>query len=210
MPSDQPSISSPTSQPVRQPVALALSLAAASMAFVLSVVLAQNTAAAQQGQMPSNAMSSNAASGNATHGHTISDPMTVPISAAVAAPLAALPLSAQNATIVAVPPSITETSVFMTLRNTGSKPIVLSGVTSAVAAQGMLMMTRRDAQGRTGMSDTRTLTVPAGRTLTLSATGDHLMLMGLKRPLKVGESLPLTLRTSDGRTLKVVAVVRKP
>lgn len=193
------SSSATSSQPVRQPVALALSLAAASVAFVLSVALAQNTAAAQQGHMS---------------GHTMSEPLAVPITAPVAAPLsvaaAALPLTAQNATIVAVPPSITETSVFMTLRNTGSKPLVLSGVTSAVAAHGMLMVTRRDAQGRTGMSQTRTLTVPAGRTLTLSATGDHLMLMGLRRPLKVGERLPLTLRTSDGRSLKVTAVVRKP
>ncbi|MDB5046618.1 MAG: hypothetical protein JWQ08_2668 [Deinococcus sp.] len=181
---------SPQSPPIRQPVALALSLAAASMAFVLSVALAQNTAA-QQGH---------------TAGHAMTEPLAVPITA----PVSALPLSAQNATIVAVPPGITETSVFMTLRNTGSKPIVLGGVSAAVAAHGMLMITRRDAQGRTGMSEARTLTVPAGRSLTLSATGDHLMLMGLKRPLKVGERLPLTLRTSDGRTLKVLATVRKP
>ncbi|ANE43040.1 hypothetical protein SU48_03830 [Deinococcus puniceus] len=172
-------------------MALALSLAAASVAFVLSVALAQNTAAAQQGHAA---------------GHAITEPLAVPITA----PVAALPLTSQNATIVAVPPSISETSVFMTLRNTGRTPIVLSGVTSAVAAHGMLMVTRRDAQGRTGMSETRALTVPAGRSLTLSETGDHLMLMGLKRPLKVGERLPLTLRTSDGRSLKVVALVRKP
>jgi copper(I)-binding protein len=194
------SSSQPSNRPVRQPTALALSLAAASVAFVLSVALAQNTAAAQQGHMP---------------GHTMSTPLSVPIAAPVATPptatrMAALPLTAQNATIVAVPPGITETSVFMTLRNAGSKPVILSGVTSSVAAHGMLMVTRRDAQGRTGMSETRTLTVPAGRSLSLSATGDHLMLMGLKRPLKVGERLPLTLRTSDGRSLKVTAVVRKP
>ncbi|MFB9992797.1 copper chaperone PCu(A)C [Deinococcus oregonensis] len=196
MSSVQSSNSSPTVQPVRQPVALALSLAAASVAFVLSVALAQNTAA-QQGHPA---------------GHTMSDPITVPIAAAASSSssAAALPLTAQNATIVAVPPGITETSVFMTLRNTGSRPVVLSGVTSSVAAHSMLMVTRRDAQGRTGMSETRTLTVPAGRTLTLGATGDHLMLMGLRRPLKVGERLPLTLRASDGRSLKVVAVVRKP
>lgn len=183
---------------VRQPTALALSLAAASLAFVVSVALAQNTAAAQQGHMP---------------GHTMSGPLAVPITApvvTVATRPVALPLTAQNATIVAVPPGITETSVFMILQNTGSKPIILSGVTASVAAHGMLMVTRRDAQGRTGMSETRALTVPAGRSLTLSATADHLMLMGLKRPLKVGERLPLTLRTSDGRSLKVVAVVRKP
>ncbi|UQN06930.1 copper chaperone PCu(A)C [Deinococcus sp. QL22] len=180
-----------SSQSSHQPVALALSLAAASVAFVLSVALAQNTAT-QQGH---------------SAGHAVSTPLALPTTAPAAA---RFPLSAQNATIVAVPPSITETSVFMTLRNTGSKPVVLSGVSSAVAAHGMLMVTRRDAQGRTGMSEARTLTVPAGRSLTLSATGDHLMLMGLKRPLKVGERLPLTLRTSDGRSLKIVAVVRKP
>jgi copper(I)-binding protein len=120
-----------------------------------------------------------------------------------------LPLQAQGATVVAVPPIIKETSVFATLINTGRTPIVLKGVSAEVAAHGMLMVTGAHA-GMVGMSRTPTLTVPAGGRLILSATGSHLMLMGLKRPLKVGETLTLTLSAADGRTFSMHATVRKP
>lgn len=123
---------------------------------------------------------------------------------------APLPLTVQNATVVAVPPGATETSAFLTLRNTGQAPVVLTGVQTALARHAMLMTTRRDARGMTGMSMVQTLTVPAGGTLNLSASGDHVMLMGLTRAPKVGEKVRLTLTTRDGRTLKVDAVVRKP
>ena len=74
----------------------------------------------------------------------------------------------------------------------------------------MLMTTRRDAQGRVGMSGVKSLTVPAGGQLVLKSGGDHLMLMDLKRALKPGERLPLVLVAPDGRTLIVSPTVRKP
>lgn len=121
-----------------------------------------------------------------------------------------LPLRAMNATVVAVPPMIRETSVFGTLINTGKTPIVLNGVRAAVAGQGMLMVTKKTADGMQGMSMAQTLTIPAGGTLVLSDTGDHLMLVRLKRPLKVGETLTLTLTANGGRTFALKATVRKP
>ncbi|QFP75753.1 copper chaperone PCu(A)C [Deinococcus sp. AJ005] len=121
-----------------------------------------------------------------------------------------LPIKSMNATVVAVPPIITETSVFGTLMNTGKTPIVISGVSSTVAGHGMLMVTRKSVGGMQGMSMTKTLTIPAGGKLVLSDTGDHLMLMKLKRPLKVGETLTLTLSATDGRTFALKATVRKP
>ncbi|GGL68838.1 hypothetical protein GCM10010840_03700 [Deinococcus aerolatus] len=121
-----------------------------------------------------------------------------------------LPLKAENATVVAVPPMIKETSVFGTLTNTGKTPVVLSGVSASVADHGMLMVTRKASGGMQGMSVARTLTVPAGGRLVLSDTGDHLMLMKLKRPLRVGETLTLILSAMDGRTFTFQAAVRKP
>ena len=121
-----------------------------------------------------------------------------------------LPLKAVNATVVAVPPMIRETSVFGTLTNTGRTPVVLSGVRASVADHGMLMVTRKASGGMQGMSVAKTLTVPAGGRLVLSDTGDHLMLTKLKRPLRVGEQLTLTLSAADGRTFTFQATVRKP
>lgn len=121
-----------------------------------------------------------------------------------------LPIRAMNATVVAVPPIITETSVFGTLMNTGRTPIVITGVRAAVAGHGMLMVTKKAAGGMQGMSMAQTLTIPAGGKLVLSDTGDHLMLMKLRRPLKIGETLTLTLSARDGRTFALKATVRKP
>ena len=73
----------------------------------------------------------------------------------------------------------------------------------------MLMVTRTQ-DNMTGMSMTDTLTLPAGGTLTLSDTGDHLMLMDLKEPLQPGQTIPITLTDAEGRTLTIQAPVTKP
>lgn len=127
-----------------------------------------------------------------------------------AAPSTAPALTVGDPILVAVPPTATETSALMTLKNAGATPVVLTGVRTALADHAMLMTTRRDAQGRTGMSAVKTLTVPARGSLRLTPSGDHLMLMGLTRPLRVGETVPLTLTTRGGRSLTVKAVVRRP
>ncbi|MCP2015708.1 copper(I)-binding protein [Deinococcus sp. HSC-46F16] len=121
-----------------------------------------------------------------------------------------LPLTVQGASVVAVPPGATETSAGMTLRNPGKTPVVLTSARSSAAGHVMLMTTRRDAQGRVGMSGVKSLTVPAGGQLILKPGGDHLMLMDLMRPLKPGERVPLVLVARDGRTLTVSATVRLP
>lgn len=120
-----------------------------------------------------------------------------------------LPLTVQGATVAAVPPSIKDTSAFMTLTNSSAQAVKLVGVSSPLAAHGMLMKTVK-RNGMLGMVMTPMLVVPARGKLTLRNDGDHLMLMGLKRPLKVGESVKLTLKAADGRTLTVNATVRKP
>lgn len=130
--------------------------------------------------------------------------------AAAPAPTGTLPLTVWDAYAVAVPPGIRDTSVFGTLENTGAEPLVISGAASSDAASGMLMVTNTDAQGLTGMSMTDTLTVPAGGRLTLSDTGDHVMLMGLRAPADDGSTLNLTLTDSQGRQLTLTVPVRKP
>jgi len=56
------------------------------------------------------------------------------------------------------------------------------------------------------------LKLPAGKAVDLRPGGYHVMLMGLKQPLKEGESVPLTLtyRDASGKTskLEVAAPVR--
>ena len=56
------------------------------------------------------------------------------------------------------------------------------------------------------------LPLPAKTPVTLGADGNHLMLIGLKNPLKVGHKLPfaLTVKFADGHTsvIRVLAVIK--
>lgn len=119
-----------------------------------------------------------------------------------------LPVTVQGATVAAVPPSIKDTAAYMTLTNRSKQPIKLVGAATPLAAHPMLMITTKSG-GMMGMKMVPSLTIPAGGKLTLHRGGDHVMLMGLKRPLKVGETVTLTLTAEDGRTLKVSATVKK-
>lgn len=149
---------------------------------------------------------------HAGHTHTAAPTPTKASTATAsteASSTATLPLVAQNPTIVAVPPSITETSAFLTVKNTGKTAIKLVGVRAGIAGHSMFMKTVKQ-QNMTGMLPTAGFVVPAGGTLVMKNDGDHVMLMKLKRALKVGEVLPIVLQASDGRTVTVKATVKKP
>lgn len=133
---------------------------------------------------------------------------TMPMPAPATSP-ATLPLAVQSATIVAVPPSIKDTSAFITVKNTSTKSIKLTGVSASFAGHAMFMKTVK-TQKMTGMLPTPGFVVPAGGTLTMQNDGDHVMLMALTRPLKEGEVLPIVLQASDGRTFTARATVKKP
>lgn len=146
--------------------------------------------------------------GSTMPAHTMPGQMDMTPAPAQAKPTQPLPVTVQGATVAAVPPSIKDTAAYMTLTNSSDRPIKLVGAATPLAAHPMLMTTTRSG-GMMGMKMVPALTIPAKGKLTLRRDGDHVMLMGLKRPLKVGETVSLTLTAEDGRTLKVSAAVKK-
>jgi len=54
------------------------------------------------------------------------------------------------------------------------------------------------------------LDIPAGQPVTLKPGGEHIMLMGLNRPLREGQSFPLTLTFEKAGTRTVTVAVEKP
>lgn len=50
--------------------------------------------------------------------------------------------------------------------------------------------------------------IPAGETLSLMPGGDHIMLMGLTKPLLAGDTLSVTIELDNGETLVIDAQVR--
>ncbi len=87
----------------------------------------------------------------------------------------------------------------------------LVGVASPVAARAELHTMTMDG-GVMKMRPLDKLDLPAGKTVNLEPGGHHVMLIDIKRELKAGERVPLTLTVQDPRgaksTLKVDAEVR--
>ncbi|HEX3864102.1 MAG TPA: copper chaperone PCu(A)C [Stellaceae bacterium] len=60
------------------------------------------------------------------------------------------------------------------------------------------------------MRSLSSLDLPAGQPVSLKPGGAHIMLMGLKAPLRAGESFPLTLQFDKAGTKEVNVAVTKP
>jgi copper(I)-binding protein len=89
---------------------------------------------------------------------------------------------------------------YVTLHNDSAQPVALTGASSAAYAEVMLHHSST-AGGMSRMSMVDTLTVPAHGEAVLAPAGYHLMLMKAKTPVKPGDTVPLTLKFSDGSTL---------
>ncbi|MBH9578248.1 copper chaperone PCu(A)C [Inhella proteolytica] len=83
------------------------------------------------------------------------------------------------------------TGVFVQLRSPDGAKLV--GGSTPAAARVEIHEMRMD-DGVMKMREVPALELPAGQAVTLKPGGYHLMLMGLKQPLKAGDTLPLTLQ----------------
>jgi len=103
----------------------------------------------------------------------------------------------------ATPKGASTGAAYMTITNTGSKAARLSCASTVVAATCQIhemamsngVMRMRPVEGG--------LEVKPGQTVTLKPGGFHMMLEGLKAPLKAGETVEATLTSSDGGSVKV-------
>ena len=82
---------------------------------------------------------------------------------------------------------------YMGISNEGDHPDTLIGVEVGFAAKAMLHTTEFSADGVASMKHVEALEIPADDTIVLEPGGYHIMLMGLTRPLNVGDMLPATL-----------------
>jgi copper(I)-binding protein len=101
------------------------------------------------------------------------------------------------------------TAAFMTLTNPGEKAVVLTSATSPVAGMVHLHEMAK-AGGRTVMREKAGgISVAAGSHQHLRPGGLHVMLMDLKRPLKAGDEVAVTLAFSDGTKQALTVPVKK-
>ena len=107
----------------------------------------------------------------------------------------------------ATAPRATVGAGFLTIHNTGTQPDRLLSATSPRAAKVEIhTMSLED-----GIMRMRPLAdgveIPARGDATLAPGGNHIMLIGLKAPLKAGERVPATLRFARAGTVKVQFLV---
>ncbi len=114
-----------------------------------------------------------------------------------------------NAWTRATAPGQDSASVQLTI--TSKKDATLIGFASGSAQSGEIhtMVMEGDVMK---MRAIESLPLPAKTPVTLGENGNHLMLIGLRKPLKAGHKLPfaLTVKSSDGRetVLKLLAVIK--
>ena len=107
----------------------------------------------------------------------------------------------------ATPPGAKVGAGFMTLKNAGNADRVV-GASSPVAGRVEMHVTVREGDVMR-MREVKGFDVPASGSFELKPGGAHLMLMDLKRALKKGEKVPLTLKLEKGGELKVELLVEE-
>ena len=113
-------------------------------------------------------------------------------------------VSAEHPWTRATPPGAKTGAGFMQLKNAGAADRVV-GASSPVAGRVEMHVTVREGDVMK-MREVQGFDVPAKGSFELKPGGAHLMLMDLKRPIKKGEKVPLTLKLEKGGELKVEMV----
>ena len=83
-------------------------------------------------------------------------------------------------------------AAYVSIANTGAEDDVLTGGASAVANRVEIHIHKHE-DGVMKMRPAGDVTIPAGEEVTMGPGGLHVMLMGLKQPLKEGEMFEVTL-----------------
>jgi periplasmic copper chaperone A len=115
-------------------------------------------------------------------------------------------LAAEDAWIRATP-GVDVAAAYLTLHNSGTQPVVVTGVRSPAAGAAMIHETKL-VNGQSTMRAHEPLRIAPGETVRFAPGGLHIMLHMLKRPLAAGDEVPLTLLLEGGASVTVTARVR--
>jgi copper(I)-binding protein len=92
-------------------------------------------------------------------------------------------------------------TAYIPLQNPGTAAVVVRGVTCDNIRLVLMRESIRTPAGAASAVTRDSLVIPAGGTLAMRPGGMHLMLLGLARPLNVGERAVCRVRTNTGETV---------
>lgn len=107
----------------------------------------------------------------------------------------------------ALPPNAPAGAAYFTVTNQGQAQDRLVGAASDVAGKAELHTHVKSGE-MMRMQKVDAVDIPAGGEATFAPGGNHVMLIGLKRPLKDGEQFPLTLEFEKAGKVQVEVPVR--
>lgn len=108
----------------------------------------------------------------------------------------------------AVPPGQPNSAAFVSLQNTGSEALQLISANSDAAAT-VELHTHTNDGGVMRMRKVDQIDLPAGEVTELKPGGLHIMLIGLKQTLAVGDTLDISLNFSDGSSQTITTPVQE-
>lgn len=111
---------------------------------------------------------------------------------------------------VAVPPNPSQAAVRFMVDNGTAKDDKLVAVSTPVADRAEVHKSSVDAEGRSTMDAVPSLDIPAGSSVTFETGGLHVMLTGLTKDLKVGDTVPLKLTFEEAGQVDVTVDVVAP
>ena|SRR5271165_4161312 len=97
---------------------------------------------------------------------------------------------------------------YLTLSNSSEQAVIIVGASSPTYADIMLHRTIHRG-GNVEMVPAERIVIAAHATLDFAATGYHFMLMDPVKPVKPGDTVPLTLHFADGTSLAIPFEVRR-
>lgn len=98
----------------------------------------------------------------------------------------------------AMPPGQPNTAAFMQLKNTGKNSITLVSAQTTAAQKSEFHTHSTNDKGVMSMSQVPQITIKPEQVFVFKSGAHHVMLMGLKQPLKPGSSIELSLQDTQG------------
>lgn len=117
-------------------------------------------------------------------------------------------ISIENAWARATPPGAANAAIYFKLSNTGQADEQLLGASSESADHAGLH-THVHKDGMMQMTPVDMILIPAGGEAVLKPHGDHVMLMGIRKPLKEGESVVLDLDFRQSGKMRLNVPIHK-
>ena len=113
----------------------------------------------------------------------------------------------ENAYVRATPPHLPNSAAFMSIKNDSNEDISIIKAVSNVSKVVELHI-HQIKDGVMAMYQIPKIDIAANSKTVLEPGGLHIMFIGLKKPLKVGENVNLTLEFSNGEIQTVTAPVK--